>query len=198
MGTEESWDKANIRYENYIAFIKSKGEDNRFELKYIDLLYISNFKGGGATINGTEEDINKQLKFYSAELKKINKLFGILSLGEISNNQLEELISQVKSICTLVQKEETNIGGFGVSYLSALLSAYFPDLIPIVDKNVLESAGIQFTQRFDTKGIEEMIKKYTQLIMDIWEYAKKHKDAKLRCIDKKLFTGKLKLRNEQV
>jgi hypothetical protein len=42
------WEKADISYRNYIAYLNRKSSP--CELSLIDLLYVSNFKGGSASI----------------------------------------------------------------------------------------------------------------------------------------------------
>ena len=57
------WNKSLVSYDNYQIYIKQKRE--RFDLKLIDLLYISNFKGGNSTINEKEISVNQKLISYS-------------------------------------------------------------------------------------------------------------------------------------
>jgi len=104
----------------------------------IDLLYIKNFKGGNATINEDEQIINEKLRdYYLEELQEIDKAFNSKKLSELKDDEIKNLIEYVNSISDLTTNDETKIDGFGVSYLSALLSSYFPELIPIVDRRVL-------------------------------------------------------------
>ena len=102
------------------------------------MLYIKNFKGGNATINEDEQIINEKLRdYYLEELQEIDKAFNSKKLSELKDDEIKNLIEYVNSISDLTTNDETKIDGFGVSYLSALLSSYFPELIPIVDRRVL-------------------------------------------------------------
>jgi hypothetical protein len=127
-------------------------------------------------------------------LQEIDDSFGKYSLSQIEDNLLDNLLKAVKSICELILNETTKIDGFGVSYLSALLSAYFTDLMPIIDKNVLESCGIKYKQRFDTKGTIEFVEKYLELIKKIRKYIRENPgNDTLREIDRKLFIGEINI-----
>jgi len=75
------WTKSSISYNNYQDYIGKKSE--RFKLSLIDLLYISNFKGGNATINETERLIEEKLNSYSEFLVVINKKFNSKGLQEL-------------------------------------------------------------------------------------------------------------------
>lgn len=130
------WNKSLIGYDNYQIYIKQKRE--RFDLKLIDLLYISNFKGGNSTINEKEISVNQKLISYSILLKAIEDAFNLKELSQLSNEEIMELILKVNIICNLTHKDtNTKIDGFSISYLSALLSSYFPNLLPILDRRVL-------------------------------------------------------------
>tara|TARA_R110002167_G_scaffold134051_7_gene319389 strand:- start:8521 stop:8706 length:186 start_codon:yes stop_codon:yes gene_type:complete len=49
---EKQWQKSKYSFENYINYISRKKD--KYHLSLLDLLYISNFKGGNATINEPE------------------------------------------------------------------------------------------------------------------------------------------------
>lgn len=133
---ETKWIKSCKSYQNYQGYIDRKV--NRFDLTLIDLLYISNFKGGNATINEPEKEINIKLISYSNKLIGIDKEFRNKSLADLTFEQKEKLKILVDDICELTFKESKNrIDGFNVSYLSTLLNAYFPEVIPILDRRVL-------------------------------------------------------------
>ena len=76
-------------------------------------------------------------------LKAIEDAFNLKELSQLSNEEIMELISKVNIICNLTHKDtNTKIDGFSVSYLSALLSSYFPNLIPILDRRVLMNLNL--------------------------------------------------------
>jgi hypothetical protein len=62
-------------------------------LTLIDLLYVSNFKGGYATINEPEEIISKKLFVYGQLFKEINERFANKNLNNLDNNEITELIT---------------------------------------------------------------------------------------------------------
>jgi hypothetical protein len=185
------WIKSSISFNNYQDFIGKKSE--RFKLSLIDLLYISNFKGGNATINETEQIIENKLISYSELLVKINDKFKDKGLQQLEENEIEDLIKLINSICNLTHKTTiTRIDGFSVSYLSALLSSYFPKLIPILDRRVLINLGLVKKADIDNSGqIKNIQKFYTPLINKIVEVCKTE-NMSIRELDKKLFTTKLK------
>ena len=133
---EQQWDKSDISYKNYVNFISSKSD--KFKLTLIDLLYVSNFKGGYATINETEETITQKLFAYGQIFIEINAKFDNKKLNNLDNNELTELISFSEKLIKLTDyKNENKIDGFSVSFLTTLLHFYFPNLYPILDRRVL-------------------------------------------------------------
>ena len=130
------WINSNISYKNYQSYIKSKGE-RKFDLTMTDLLYVSNFKGGNASIHEEEEIVNDKLKAYSKKLIEIHKMFGERGLSNLIEIEYKELIDLLTDACNLTKQKETKIYGIGASYLSVLLNAYFPNLIPILDRRML-------------------------------------------------------------
>src|ERR1700684_633415 len=124
---ENRWMKSNLSFENYQQYIVSKSE--RYSLSLVDLLYVSNFKGGNSTINESEVQINLKLTFYSNELKIIDTLFKDSTLGKLPYSKVQTLIQKINDLCDLtIKSRSTRIDGFGVSYLSALLCAHYPNL----------------------------------------------------------------------
>ncbi|MDR1161952.1 MAG: hypothetical protein LBK45_06395 [Tannerellaceae bacterium] len=187
---ETRWEKSNKSYLNYLNYLDKKKD--RFDLTFIDLLYISNFKGGNATIHEEEDDINRKLKSYTEKLREMNTLYGGKSLRDLTDSEINTLIDKIKEVCDLTKKEgDTNIDGFSVSYLSALLNAYFPDLIPIIDRRVLINLGLVKEKDIDsTVHIKNIYAHYGELIR---EFARLMKDDKrsMREIDRSFFILKL-------
>jgi hypothetical protein len=184
------WTKSAISYKNYQDFIDKKNE--RFKLTLIDLLYISNFKGGNGTINEPESTIEYKLTKYSKILIDINEKFKSKTLHQLSDIEIDKLIILITSICNLTHKTTaTKIDGFGISYLSALLSSYFPELIPILDRRVLMNLTLVTTADIDKYGqikniqrfYEQLVKKFAQLC--------KEEQLSVREFDKYLFTTTL-------
>jgi len=182
------WDKSEISFHNFLDYLDKKVD--RFELTYIDLLYISNFKGGNATFNDSEKQVNEKLKIYSTRIKAINEDFNSLSLAVLKTDQIKKLIEQIKGVIILLEGE-TKIDGFGASYLSALLNAYFPNLIPILDRRVLINLQIVNDDDLDSqKQVKEIKRFYGILIEKVAEISRNQK-LTLREIDRQYFIPKI-------
>lgn len=142
MKPETRWDILNNTFLAYQEFRKQKGSSHR--LSYIDLLYVSNFKGGNASIGDAREKVDRLLKeFYQQQLNSIRETFGDSKLQELTLAKCEKL-SKLATVFVLLTKEtDSKIRGFGVSWASALLALNFPDLLPVLDRRVLAGAGIE-------------------------------------------------------
>lgn len=183
---QNRWDKADIQFQNYRNYIDRK--NNRFDLTIIDLLYVSNFKGGNGTIGGSELDINNQLKIFSNILIAINSDFSGKSLRLIDDNSLNNLLIIVDKAVKSTIDKDTRISGLGVSYLSALLNIYFPDLIPIIDRRVLINLKMVAAEDKDSQGqIKEIWRFYPKLIKKIRELCI-IKGKNIREIDREIFS----------
>lgn len=183
------WNKSAISYENYQDFLDKKKD--RYKLTIIDLLYISNFKGGNATINEPEKVILKKLVIYSNLLFKIKSHFDEKKLVELNKSEIEILISDVNKILELAGKtNENKIDGFGISFLTALMNSYFPNLIPILDRRVIINLGLVSTFDIYKSGqIKNIEKFYPKLIKITAKNCKTH-NLKLREFDQKTFALK--------
>ena len=137
-GSEKRWENLNVALENYRLYLNRK---QGTKLSIIDLLYISNFKGGNASITEEEASIKGKLPEYDKQLNLIREAFGNAELRDLSEASLKLLIERVEETLQLAFSEKTCIRGFGPSYLSALLHVHFPDLIPILDRRVLINSG---------------------------------------------------------
>jgi len=132
------------------------------------------------------------LKFYSSELEKIDLRFdNKRKLSQLADDEVGELINLVLDISKLCFKNETKIDGFGVSYLSALLSAYFPDLIPILDRRVLINLKIPTIEKLSTGQIKDIHKHYGLLIMEMAKESK-NRSKSIRDIDREYFIMDIK------
>jgi len=187
------WEKSNKTYDNYKIYLDKK--TNKLQLTLIDLLYVSNFKGGNATINEFENEINEKLKCYSKILVEINEEFKDKQLRDLSENELRILNEKLLSIFELVKNPKTKIDGFSYSYLTALLHFYFPELLPILDRRVLINLGIvnkENRKQVDKYGqIKNIEIYYEELIRKIKRISQREKDKSLRQIDKDLFIIKI-------
>lgn len=58
-----------------------------------------------------------------------------------------------------------NINGFKYSYMSALLHAYFPNLLPILDRRILINFDLVFSKDLDsTKQVKKIEQYYGSLV----------------------------------
>ncbi|MDR0429451.1 MAG: hypothetical protein LBH58_03095 [Tannerellaceae bacterium] len=194
---ETTWKKADVSYKNYQDYIKRK--DDKFKLTLIDLLYISNFKGGNASIHEEEKSVNDKLKAYSEKLKEIEDAFKNSKLSDLAETEteakaeLETLTKVVDECCNLTKiSSDTKIDGFSVSYLSALLNAYFSDLIPILDRRILINLEIvtKKDQVTTTDAIKDIQKYYNPLIRKMATLSKSNAKS-IREIDEEYFKRKL-------
>ncbi len=186
-----NWLKSSVALENYSNYIKKKIERQKFDLTLIDLLYISNFKGGNATINEEESIINSKLKAYSNVLIKIDASFDGKFLSKLKEDEVFSLIKLVEEFVFLSKKEETCIDGFKSSYLSALLHSYFPNLIPILDRRLLINLGLVNEEEKhlnNQKQVKKIEIHYPKLIKVIYE---KSKSKSIRELDAEFFKIKL-------
>ncbi|MCA4898257.1 MAG: hypothetical protein ACK514_03015 [Bacteroidota bacterium] len=184
------WEKAAVSYTNYAKYIQSKAD--KFELTLVDLLYISNFKGGNSTINEDEFIAKTKLKKYSKALREIEAEFSSRNLAELNDKEVKELIEKVKTLCYLTKKNtDSKIDGFSISYLSALANCYFPNLLPILDRRVLINIGIVTRQEIDKQGqIIDIERFYEPLILEMRKKSSSENKT-LRQIDKELFVIKI-------
>ena len=182
---ETLWNRASLSYQNYQEYIRRKGAA-RFDLNLLDLLYISNFKGGNASIHEEEATVKEKLIPYTDALKCIRKAFGTSALSDLSPADLESLISIVNKTVLLIKKKETGISGLGASYLSALLHAYFPTLIPILDRRVLLNMGIVSQTHLIRGQVKEIAQFYRPLIEKTAELCRETGKS-LREIDRDYF-----------
>jgi hypothetical protein len=180
------WEKSAISFINFQNHIEQK--ENKFHLTLIDLLYISNFKGGNATINEPEKQIEEKLKSYSEILLEIENKFSNKSLSEINDEELQELYILIQRICILTDKNSsTKIDGFSVSYLSALLNGYFINLIPILDRRILINMNLVSDNDITKEGqIKNILNFYEVLIYKMRKLSIERKQS-IRDMDKAYF-----------
>ena len=153
---------------NYYKYIERKND--RFQLELVDLLYVSNFKGGNSTINETEEVLEFKLKYYSIILRQINQEFRFATLSELSNSSVERLIELANRFLDLRKETHTAIDGFKSSFLSTLLHIYFPNLYPILDRRLLLNLDlIEPVNLNKSRQVKEIGNFYRQLIWKVRE-----------------------------
>ena len=185
---ETTWELLNIAMSHYQSYIDAK--INRWSLSIIDLLYVSNFKGGNASITEPISEFPAKLKHYEEILHKIEEKFGKRSLLSLNSQELDILKKKCDRFLALTQSPTSNIRGFGPSYASALLAAHFLDLIPVLDRRALNGAGISVAK--DSQGqVKEIAKHYGPLIDAFKQELSKFPRLTLRELDKKWFSKDL-------
>ncbi|WP_187409080.1 hypothetical protein [Saccharophagus sp. K07] len=183
-----TWEMLDHAMAHYQAYISSKNQ--RFSLSIVDFLHVSNFKGGNASITEPVVTLVEKLESYEKVLIDIDKNFNGKNLRQLSAQETGELISLCKNVTDLTKNNNTKIRGFGASYASALLSAHFMDLIPVLDRRILNGAGIkvEYNRQMQVKNIANY---YGDLIKACQTELLKRKNLTLRELDKEWFTKAL-------
>ena len=182
-----TWDNYKITFDSYQDYLEKKGGCKR-DLNFIDLLYASNYKGGSGSI---QEDLFKpenkaKLNLYSALLKEIDESFKDTDLRNVDASGLVKLTNYADRMITLCS--ECHIKGLGVPYCSALFHLQFPNLFPVIDRNVLLGIGdiIKMDNIQKSGQIWKIERHYISLIGKLYDYVQKHEKS-LRDADKDLF-----------
>ena len=177
------WTKSDKSYQNYMRFIHAK---QNYQITFIDLLYVSNFKGGSATINEEEEIVNNKLKNYSVLFSEIKDRFSSSILCEMTPSDTVILIDLANKAIGLTDvSSSSKIDGFGVSYLTTLLHFYFPNLLPILDRRVLH--GLNLLKESDISS-DKQIKDIKRFYPDVIKAFQINTfDKAIRKFDEELF-----------
>ncbi|BDX18947.1 hypothetical protein MFKK_17570 [Halopseudomonas aestusnigri] len=183
-----TWEMLDHAMTHYQTFISNK--PLRLSLSIVDLLHVSNFKGGNASITEPEATLGSKLKSYEAVLSDIGKKFNGKTLAQLDEQETVELISLCKKVTDLTKLNTTKIRGFGASYASALLSAHFMNLIPVLDRRILNGACIK-VEYDNQKQVKDIAQHYGDLIKACRAELQKRNGLTLRSLDKEWFTKSL-------
>jgi hypothetical protein len=181
MARNGRWKRLNIALESFREHIEDKGS-NKFDLTEVDLLHTSNFKGGNASICEPLDTLREKLGIYSKILHEI----GDSQLVDLQKDELGSLVSPANSFLQLTLSPGTKIYGFGPTYASAVLSAHYTDLLPVIDKWVLNGAGI--VEAEPKKPIDDIEVYYGELIDRCWCHLQKNSGLTLRGLDLQWYT----------
>jgi len=185
---ETTWqmlDEAMSHFQAHIALKK-----DRCSLTIVDLLHVSNFKGGNASITEPVQSLPRKLKPYESALWEIDKAFSIKELIKLDDGKTSELKLRCKQFLELTRNPNSEIRGFGPSYASALLAAHFPNLIPILDRRALNGAGIKVDK--DSQGqVRNITSHYGDLIDAFRRELLRNPGITLRQLDKRWFSKPL-------
>lgn len=113
--------------------------------------------------------------------------FGNRNLRDLNEIELKSLQTFCAEFLTLVRRDSLfRIDGFGSSYASGLLHFHFPTLIPILDRRVLNGAGIKV--EINAQGqVIDIEQYYPQLIQYFNRELRNKPGINLRALDKELF-----------
>lgn len=182
---ETKWEMLNVAMSYFQEYIQ--GKPTKYSLSIVDLLHVSNFKGGNASITEPEAQLVQKLDGYAKKLVEIGNLIGSQKLIELSAEKREQLKTLGMSFLDLTQKAKTNIRGFGPSYASALMAAHFPDVLPVLDRRVLNGAEIHV--EYQSQGqVKNIITYYTKLIDAFHATLSNEPSLSLRQLDKRWFS----------
>lgn len=178
---DTNWENANRAFMLYQDYLH--GKTDRFSLSATDLMYISNFKGGNASVSGTASEIETKLESYSAILRRINEVYGDRNLRDLSPTEVESLITLcIESFTNL---DAQRINGFAHSYWSAMLCAFFPSLLPILDRWIVTNLGIPHEK--DSQGqVKNLQQHYAEVIRRFYRQTQSE-GLSIRELDKRLF-----------
>lgn len=188
----KQWEKARIPYGYLRSHILQKSDEDRYWIALIDLLLVSNFKGGSATIAEPPNCLECKLMKYGVKLSEIGEKFDQKKLAELNEEELTVLITLAKDFCQLTRNHCTKIDGLGPSFASALLNANFPCLLPILDKRGLSGADVQNVKtnsQGQVIGIEDY---YPDLIRYYYSRVVQEPSMTLEKVDKDIFVKELK------
>lgn len=182
------WDMLNEAMTHFRQYISQK--PLKTALSMVDLLHVSNFKGGNASITEPIGNLEGKLVLYEGFLNSIEQAFNQKDIGLLDQQGVNRLIELCDGFLALTKSKRSNIRGFGPSYASALLAAHFPDLIPILDRRVLNGAGIH-TKLNSVKQVKNIEQYYGELILACWTKLGTQAGKSLRELDKEWFVKAL-------
>ncbi|MCH1502886.1 MAG: hypothetical protein L7V86_04835 [Verrucomicrobiales bacterium] len=185
------WTKARTPYSYLRSHILQKEEADRYGLTLIDLVLVSNFKGGSATIAEPPDCLERKLQAYEDKLAEIGKEFDQKQLAQLNEQDLDKVIELASAFCKLARSHATKIDGFGPSFATALLNANFPDLLPILDKRGLSGADVQDVQTNSQGQVIGIESHYPDLIRYFHRRATTD-SMTLEEVDKEIFGMELK------
>jgi hypothetical protein len=183
-----TWEMLDHALQYYLSYIA--GKNDKYALTVIDLIFISNFKGGNASITEPADTLTKKLEDYVKCLRKIGKKYKGKKLSSLTDDDLSNLVELGDEFLSLAKNQKTKIRGFGASYASALLSAHFGELFPVLDRRILNGAEIKV--EYDSqKQVKKIEQHYGTLIKRSYQELKAQSNMTLRELDKEWFVKSL-------
>ncbi|TBN37942.1 hypothetical protein [Pseudomonas sp. BGI-2] len=185
---ETTWEMLNEAMSHFQEHIRNK--KLIWELSLTDLLHVSNFKGGNASITEPMATLPPKLKQYEIVLRDIETTFKKKGLNDLTEEELTQLTGRCTDFLALTTKPKSKIRGLGPSYASALLAAHFINLIPVLDRRVLNGAAISVTTQANGQ-VKDIAKHYAELIKAFRAALRLTPEMSLRELDKKWFIKSL-------
>jgi hypothetical protein len=185
---ESAWKRAENAYQHYRAYMQDKSP--KLVLSITDLVYVKNFKGGSTIIGEPPETIQKKLAPYEALLREADGMPAFQKpLGQLDDREYEAAKRVMTTFAALPRTSPIN--GFGVSFSTALLHFYFPEVVPILDRRGLSGAGIKAD--VDKQGqVKKLLDWYPDLIAYCRARLRTEPSLTLRALDQSLFIQKLR------
>jgi len=181
------WEKARNAYAYARKYLQQKKASDKSSLTVIDLILVSNFKGGSASICEPIQSLQGKLPKYSDQLKEITTTFEGQKLSTLSKESLEKLSEMGVLFLNLTKENKSKIDGFGPSNASALLNIYFPDLLPILDRRVLNGAKIKGVKINSQKQVVNIERHYKDYIIYCYQMLLQS-SHNLESLDRELFS----------
>lgn len=181
----ERWDRLNFAFEYLVHFINTKPIEARYEIAPAELALVSNFKGGHNSVVEPLQNLVVKLPRYSRQLSELGKLVADRDLRQMFQ-AVEQLSAEAIAFLSLTEQDETAISGFRASYASALLAAYFPQTLPVIDRQVLRGADIDHD--VDASGqVLKIAKHYPALLKRFLAELQIKPDLSVRTLDRQWF-----------
>jgi hypothetical protein len=181
----ERWDRLNFAFEYLVQFISTKPIEARYEIAPAELALVSNFKGGNNSVVEPLQNLVVKLPRYSRQLFELGKLVADRDLRQMFQT-VEQLSAEAIAFLSLTEQDETAISGFPASYASALLAAYFPRTLPVIDRQVLRGASIDHD--VDAGGqVLKIAKHYPTLLKRFLAELEIRPDLSVRTLDREWF-----------
>jgi hypothetical protein len=185
---ESAWKRAENAYQHCRAYMQDKSP--RLVLSITDLVYVKNFKGGSTIIGESPATIQERLAPYEALLREADGMPAFQkTLGQLDDREYQDAVRVMKTFAALPRTSPIN--GFGVSFSTALLHFYFPEVVPILDRRGLNGAGIKAD--VDKQGqVKKLLDSYPDLIAYCRARLRGEPSLTLRALDQSLFIQKLR------
>jgi hypothetical protein len=185
---ETTWEMLNVAMSYYQQHIQAK--QVRCSLSVIDLLHVSNFKGGNASITEPLVTLSGKLKCYEDVLKQVEHAFSGKSLSALTAAELDSLVLLCNKFLTLTSQSVSQIRGLGPSYASAILAAHYLELIPVLDRRALNGADITVAKCSNTQ-VKNIANYYEKLIRAFQAEIARRPGLSVRQLDKEWFSANL-------